>query len=204
MAEIRISTDKVCALVEALHEIEGLDFGTEIANADDEGDEAAITALEDSGDDPRPEQILEMIRGLSEDERIDLVALALVGREDYSIAQWSQAVAAASEQIDEGGRDFVGTFLTADMAAPEYLEAGLQLFGRSCADWDAETVTTAQGVAADDGGTGQIGDIVDAAQAQTPGTPPNLDPRAATKRTAEADPAFAAGKPDPRRPKHPR
>jgi hypothetical protein len=170
MAEIRISTDKVCALVEALHELEGLDFGTEIKTEDDEGDESALSTLEDSDDDPRPQEIAEMIRGLSDEERIDLVALALVGREDFTIAQWGEATAAAAEQIAEGGRDFVDTFFTADMASPEYLEAGLQLFGRSCADWDAETVGTLQRSAEDDGGsTSEVGDIADAAQAQDPG-----------------------------------
>jgi hypothetical protein len=180
MAELRISTDKICALVEALHELEGIDFGTEIETEEGEGDESALTTIEDSEDDPRPQQIREMIRGLSDDERIDLVALALVGREDYALAEWKEATKAAAEQIEEGDRSFVDAFLAGDMASPEYLEAGLQLFGRSCADCDAETIDVSQALGESAGG--EVGDIADAAQAQRPGAPSNLDPHITTKR----------------------
>ena len=170
MAELSISTDKICALVEALREVEGIDLGTEVDRAEDEGDDSPMTALEESGDDARPEAIAEMIRGLSDDERTELVALALVGREDYALAEWRDALTDASEQIAEGGSEFVDTFLTDDLLSPEYLDAGLQLFGRSCADWDAETIDRSQ--ESTQSPSGEVGDIADAAQAQNPGSVP--------------------------------
>src|SRR5258707_15657310 len=121
MAEIRISTDKICQLVETLRELAGVEDSL-IEREGDEGDDSTVAILEELDDDPRPQEIAEMIRGLGEDERIDLVALVLVGREDFSIDQWDEATAAAAEQIEEGAPDFIGTFLTGDMASPEYLE----------------------------------------------------------------------------------
>jgi hypothetical protein len=192
MPEIRISTDKVCELAEALRELAGIEDRPPGGESDD-GDDSIVAFLEEGDDDPRPQQISEMIRGLAEEERIDLVALVLVGREEFSLEEWDEAVASAAERIEEGGPDFAATFLVGDMASAEFLEAGLQLFGRDCADWDSETVgmpleDRANPVEEGDSSP-DTGDIADAAQGQEPGLPPNLDRHVARGLAAGPDPA---------------
>jgi len=44
--------------------------------------------LEDQPDDPVVEEMTSLIESLSEDEQIDLVALAWIGRDDYSAEDW--------------------------------------------------------------------------------------------------------------------
>jgi hypothetical protein len=205
MPEIRISTDKVCELAEALRELAGVEDRPP-GGESDEGDDSIVAFLEESDDDPRPQEISEMIRGLTEDERIDLVALVLVGREDFSLAEWGDAVASASDRIEEGGPDFAAAFISEDMASAEFLEAGLRLFGRDCADWDSETVgmpleDRANRSAVEEGNASpDTGDIADTAQGQEPGVPPNLDRHVARGLAAGPDPALAAAKPPTRKP----
>jgi hypothetical protein len=53
--------------------------------------------------------------------RIDLLALILVGRGDFDIAEWPDAVREARGLIAGGNPDF----MIGDAALPEYLGAGL-------------------------------------------------------------------------------
>jgi len=47
-----------------------------------------ISVLENHGDDPVVEELTSFISSLSEDEQIDLVALAWLGRDDNTIEDW--------------------------------------------------------------------------------------------------------------------
>jgi hypothetical protein len=88
--ELTISAEKVCFVIfKAKH------FGAEDAvSEDDPGsispDDKDVSVLEDHRDDPVLEDLTSFARSLSEDERIDLVALAWLGRDDYSIDQWKR------------------------------------------------------------------------------------------------------------------
>jgi Protein of unknown function (DUF3775) len=61
-------------------------------------DDGMISVLEDHGDDPVQE---ELIDGLDEDERFDLVTLAWVGRGDGSLADWDELREEAARSHDK-------------------------------------------------------------------------------------------------------
>jgi Protein of unknown function (DUF3775) len=48
-----------------------------------------VEVLEEHEDDPVVEELTSLINSLSEDEQIDLVALAWLGRDDYSASDWT-------------------------------------------------------------------------------------------------------------------
>ena len=91
-------------------------------------DDGMIAVLEDHKDDPVYREITAFIGALTEDEQIDLVALAWLGRGDGTIEDWPELRAqAASEHNRRTAYYLLGLPLL-----PDYLEEGLSLFGESC------------------------------------------------------------------------
>lgn len=128
MPELRISTDKVCALIEAAREVAGLVAPT-TGDRTTTGDDSRLVTIEDNpAEDGRRSEIVEFIAGLNTAERTDLLALIYVGRGDFAVAAWRDAVREAATRIADGAADF----MIGDAALPEYLGAGLDAFGRSC------------------------------------------------------------------------
>jgi len=133
MPELRISTDKVCALIEAAREVAGKVPST-AGDKTTTGDDSPLVGIEDypeedewDGDDRRREMV-EFIAGLNVEEQTDLLALILLGRGDYEFADWDAAVSEAEGRIAARDPDY----MIGDAALPEYLGDGLEAFGRTC------------------------------------------------------------------------
>jgi len=128
MPELRISTDKVCALIEAAREIAGKVPST-AGDKTTTGDDSPLVSIEDYPDeDDRRREMVEFIAGLNVDEQIDLLALILMGRGDYEFADWDAAVSEAEGRIAARAPDY----MIGDAALPEYLGDGLEAFGLTC------------------------------------------------------------------------
>jgi hypothetical protein len=121
MPELQISTDKVEDFIEAAREVAGKVRPT-TGDHTTTGDDSELVTIEDyPGDDSRRQQMHEFILGLNLAEQIDLLALILVGRGDFDIAEWPDAVREARGLIKDGNPDF----MIGDAALPEYLGSGL-------------------------------------------------------------------------------
>jgi uncharacterized protein DUF3775 len=84
--------------------------------------------LEDHRDDPVVQEIAAAIFGMSEDEQIDLVALAWLGRGDGSIEDWDELRAEAARAHNKRTASYLlGMPLLAD-----HLDEALSQFGHSC------------------------------------------------------------------------
>ena len=71
---------------------------------------------------------------MSEDEQIDLVALAWLGRDDYSAADWPEVrQEAASAHNRRTAQYLLGMPLLGD-----FLEEGLSMLGYSCEEFEIE------------------------------------------------------------------
>lgn len=128
MAEIRISTDKVCDFIEAAREVAGKVEPT-TGDRTTTGDDSKLVTIEDyPGEDDRRTQMIEFINGLNVAEQTDLLALIYVGRGDFDFAEWPDAVREAAARITDGD----GDFMIGDAALPEYLGAALGAFDRTC------------------------------------------------------------------------
>ena len=89
--------------------------------------------LEDRPDNPTAQELIDAIEGLSEAQRIELLALMWLGRGDYGKQEWREALAEAVRVHDAKEADyFAGTPLLA-----AYLEAGLDELGYSISDYEA-------------------------------------------------------------------
>ncbi len=79
-ATLTISPEKVCFIIIKAREFDAKDEVTEPDPGSNPSDDKDVSVLEDHGDDPVVEELTSLINSLSEDEQIDLVALAWLGR----------------------------------------------------------------------------------------------------------------------------
>ncbi len=93
-------------------------------------DDGNTDILADKSDDPVREELLGAIRELPEDERLQLVALAWLGRGTYDISEWKTALETArSEHRKRTAEYLLGLPLLGD-----YLEDGLAMFDDGIVD----------------------------------------------------------------------
>ena len=88
--------------------------------------------LEDDADDPVVAELVGFINALSEDEQIDLVALAWLGRGDGTIDDWDELRAEAARAHNKR----TAAYLLGTPTLGDYLEDGLSEFGRSCEEFE--------------------------------------------------------------------
>src|SRR6185437_151988 len=100
MPELRISTEKVCAFIEAAREVAGKVPST-AGDRTTTGDDSKLeTIVDEPGQDfyerdHRRRQMVEFVAGLNVEEQTDLLALIWLGRGDYDIAEWEDALTEA-------------------------------------------------------------------------------------------------------------
>jgi len=132
MPELRISVEKVCALIEAARELAGKVPSTagDRTTTGDDSKLATIDEAEGIGEDQdaRRSQTVEFIAGLNVEEQADLLALIWLGRGDYDIGEWDEALTEAEARIAARDPDY----MIGDSALPEYLGDGIEAFGLSC------------------------------------------------------------------------
>jgi len=88
-------------------------------------DDFVDTAVRPAPSDPIHEELRATIDDLEPDQQISLVALMWVGRGDYSLEEWEDALRHARESWNEHTADYlIGTPMLAD-----YLSEGLEQFG---------------------------------------------------------------------------
>lgn len=84
-------------------------------------DDMMADVLEDTGDDAIYQELMEYIRSLDEEEQVNLVALAWLGRGTYSIGEWKDALAEARRAHNRRTAEY----LTSLPLLGDYLEEGL-------------------------------------------------------------------------------
>jgi hypothetical protein len=127
---LTISPDKVCFFIVKAREFDAKEEPNDPDPGSNPSDDDEIEVLEDQPDDPVLQELTSFIGALSIDERIDLVALAWLGRGDYEPTDWPQVRAeAASESNKHTARYLLGMPLLGD-----YLEEGLDMLGYSCTE----------------------------------------------------------------------
>ena len=128
---LTISPETVCFIVIKAREFDAVTEPDPASNPSDDRDAAV---LEDHRDDPVVEELTGLINALSEDEQIDLVALAWLGRDDYSAGDWPEVrQEAASAHNRRTAQYLLGMPLLGD-----FLEEGLSMLVYSCEEFEIE------------------------------------------------------------------
>ena len=122
MAEFDLNRDTVQFIIDKAHEFHAKDDVTfpEEPEVADEFWSSHVTG--DYGGDTYYQELKTTINDLEPDQQISLVALMWLGRGDFSIAEWNEALQDAAESWNDYVADYlIGTSLLAD-----YLAEGLQ------------------------------------------------------------------------------
>lgn len=131
--ELNVDPRKVCFIIVKAREFDAKVEPIEPDPGSNPSDEEEREILEDYSDDPTLEELRGAIDALDDDELIDVIALAWVGRGDFARGDWAEARALATERHRQPAADY----LIGMPALGDYLEEGLSELGYSCAEDDA-------------------------------------------------------------------
>jgi hypothetical protein len=129
---LSISSEKVCFIVVKAREFDAKDVVTDPEDSSNASDDAMISVLEDHPDDPVAQELRGFVGALTEDEQIDLVALAWLGRGDGTIEDWDDLRAEALRAHNNR----TASYLLGMPLLPDHLEDALSQFGRSCEEFE--------------------------------------------------------------------
>jgi hypothetical protein len=131
---LAVSPEKVCFIIFKAKEFDAKDAVTEDDPGSNPSDDKDIAVLEDHADDPVVEELTSLIDSLSEDEQVDLVTLAWLGREDYSADDWTEL----REEAMRAHNENTASYLLGMPMLGDFLEEGLSMLGRSCEEFEIE------------------------------------------------------------------
>jgi hypothetical protein len=126
--ELQISPEKVCFVVIKAREFDVKDAVTEPDPGSNPSDDQMAAVLEDHADDPVMEELSSFIGAMREDEQIDLVAMAWLGRGDYTAVDWPSVCEEAARAHNQN----TSAYLLGMPMLGDFLEEGLALLGYSC------------------------------------------------------------------------
>jgi hypothetical protein len=134
MPNLAISAEDVGFLIVKAREFDVKESNSDPDSGSNATDDNMIDVLEDNGSDPVASEIAAFINGLSEEEKIDLVALMRLGRGDGTIEEWDDL---RREAADERERNrYTARYLLGEPLLGDYLADGLAAFGLSWVDDD--------------------------------------------------------------------
>ena len=126
-----IALDKVCDVIIRARAIDVKEGVTDPASGSNPIDDGNLDSLMASPDDSTEEELRDVIAGLNEDERADLIALVYIGRGDMEPEEWGDAVRLAKEREDAMSIT-AADWLLGIPNLGDLLDEGLAAMGRSC------------------------------------------------------------------------
>ncbi len=134
VVDLSISPETVCFIILKAREFDVQDQVTDPDSSSNASDDGGLSILEAHRDNPVVEELVSVIAALDEDEEIDLVALAWLGRDDYTAADWPQVRADAAAAHNRK----TASYLLGMPLLGDYLEEGLTMLGHSCTDLELD------------------------------------------------------------------
>lgn len=127
MPALTINPDSAFAIIQKARQYAVKVPQTDPDSGSNPTDDGSVDALEFGPSDDTRRELESAIRDLNDDEQQDLVALVMLGRGDFTLAEWSDARKAALDISRARTPDFIaGMPLVSD-----YLEEGMSNFD----DW---------------------------------------------------------------------
>jgi hypothetical protein len=129
---LTISPEKVFFVIVKAREFDAKDPVTDPNDGSNPTDDGEAAVLEDHRDDPTVQEIIAFINAMSVDEQIDLVALAWLGRDDNTAADWTSV----REEAAAAHNKRTATYLLGMPQLGDFLEEGLSLLGYSIEEFE--------------------------------------------------------------------
>ncbi len=129
---LTVSPEKVCFIIVKAREFDAKDPASEPDPGSNPSDDKGIAVLEEHGDDPVAEELTAFIEALSQDEQIDLVALAWLGRDGTSSDDWPET----RREAARAHNDRTAAYLLGMPMLADFVEEGLSMLGQSCEEFE--------------------------------------------------------------------
>ncbi len=129
---LSISPEQVCFVIIKAREFDAKDPSSEPAPASNPSDDNEIDVLEEHGDDPVFDELTSFIDAMSQDEQIDLVALAWLGRDGTDVSDWPETRREAARAHNKR----TAAYLLGMPQLGDFLEEGLAMLGYSCGEFE--------------------------------------------------------------------
>lgn len=127
---LTLDPDKVCHIIVKARAFDAKVAVVEPDPGSNPSDEDMREVLEDYADDPTFEELKEFINDLNEDEQVELVALAWLGRGSFTVEEWQDAV----EEARRAHNRRTAEYLLGMPTLADFLEEGLAAFDIRCDD----------------------------------------------------------------------
>lgn len=140
MPELAISAEKVAFIIEKAREFDVKDAASDQDSGSNAVDDDEIDVLEDTNSDPVAAELAGFIRGMNEDEQLDLVTLMWIGRGDGGADEWDDLRARAAEARAgyKAPRREAVQYLLGEPMLGDFLADGMDELG---IDWGDERTT---------------------------------------------------------------
>jgi len=126
--DLGISLEKVATVVDNARAVQaGEETDPEVLSEEDANERPAV----EESDELTEDSLREFIDTLNEDEQAALIALAWIGRGDYEVEDWAEALALAADRNETGD---AGSYLLGMDMVGDLLAEGVAAFGLSLED----------------------------------------------------------------------
>ncbi|MGB3390135.1 MAG: DUF3775 domain-containing protein [Pseudaminobacter sp.] len=132
--ELAVPLETVCFIIMKARQFDVKEASTEPDSGSNPTDDSDAAILQDHEDDPVQEELTSLISDLSDDEQIDLVTLMWLGRDDGELSDWESV----RNQAADAHNEHTAGYLCGEPLLADYLAAGLDVIGLSCADFEEE------------------------------------------------------------------
>jgi hypothetical protein len=127
---LSIPTDKIAFIIVKAREFDAKEADSDPDSGSNPIDDGGADVLEDKQGDQARRELITAINDLNEDEQIELVALAWLGRGTYEISEWKDALGMARGEHNKR----TAQYLLSLPLLGDYLEEGLDAFGEGISD----------------------------------------------------------------------
>ena len=131
---LTISPEKVSYVIVKAKEFDAKEGPSDPDEGSNPSDDKMISVLEDNPDDPTYEELVSFINDLSDDEQVDLVALAWLGRDQTTEADWKDLHAEARRAHNRR----TASYLLGMPLLGDYLAEGLATLGYSPEQFESD------------------------------------------------------------------
>lgn len=125
-----IAVEKVCEFILRVRALDVKEGPTDVDSGSNPTDDGARDVLNEDPDDATEEELREVIAGLNDDERAELVALVYLGRGDMEPEEFPDAIRLARER-EAAGTD-TANYLLGIPNVGDLLDEGLEALGLRC------------------------------------------------------------------------
>jgi hypothetical protein len=125
---LSVNPETVCFIIDKAHQFHAKEQVVIPEQSLSPTDDWAMQVLADHADDPTFDEAKSTIADLEPDQQVEVVALLWLGRGDYEVEEWENAVADAKDAWNTS----VAEYLFAHPQLSDHLQEGLDMLGYSC------------------------------------------------------------------------